>query len=161
MSEVSRGIVITVGLTRQYGRDTIKFEMTEAVNVSSGLQRREAYANLLGQLKDQIELFERDNATMLTSHPANDKKSVSFDPVTRVVPVTFIVKENVEGKDRIKVRGGEFEKFGVQLYPECKSYPEDLNPHKLPYGIHDLTGRNLTMVVQMDGDKPKRVLQLG
>jgi len=159
MTDIVRSVLMTVELSRSYGRDTVKFGISEAVSIASGMDRREKYAGLLAQMHDQIEMFEREHSKMLSSHPANDPVTGTGTQLVRI-PITSIIHENADGKERFKVKGGQFEKFGVQLYTDMKNFPDDFNPFELPYGAHDMTGKELGMVCEVVAGKPKRVTSL-
>lgn len=152
---MGRTLTLKVSIKRNYGKHEITYGIEETVEVENGDERRKAFQNLQGQLDDQINLYE---AVYLPNVKIPDTGAVgSTAKASDTFPAKTLVIEHKNGRRETRVKGGAWEKFGVPLYEEC----ETLFPHEqFEYGVHDISGYNLTATVEMADGKAKRIRSL-
>lgn len=149
--------LLRLGITRNYGAHSVYFEVSETHTLSSGHQQQEAFDNLHSQLNYQIARYEEFFLPHVKLPASNQTVSQAKTGSTEEIKIDKILVENVGGQRRVKAMGGKYEKFGVPCYKECDS---TINLDSLEYGVHDYSHLNLTAVVELQGDKPKRVKSL-
>lgn len=114
-----------------------------------------------GQTKTEeaINLLEKYGFTAASTAPAASGQSNGGSPMTINVPAESLVALVNDGKAYWKVKGGEYQKFGVSIWPEvlesCGFDVDNLNPLK-PV---NLRGWTAVCAVKEDG-KAKKVLRL-
>lgn len=148
-----RQITIGIQIKRNYGDHEITFAISEYVDVMSGADRREAYNNLLGQLEDQIKVYEAVSLPHVQL-PNRSAHSQAGGSNSDTFPLESIIIENKQGKKYVSATGGRWSKFGVPIYKGCAT---DLDISALDYGVHDFSHLNMTCTIELEGDKAKRV----
>lgn len=152
-----RAMNFHVEITRNYGSHTIKFGISELQNVSSGSERRAHFNNLVSQLEDQIEVYERthlphvDLVTFPKPHEADDTVLNQGKP-------TALVVEHRNGRREVSLKVMQYQKHGVPVYSDTCITDLPLAEYEL--GEHDLTHLDLTATVDIVDGKPKRVLSI-
>jgi hypothetical protein len=153
----SRKFQVSVEVTRNYGLHSIKFALSENVTVNNGQERRDAFASLMVQLTDQISLYESIHLPELRLPSVSNQHEASSPNNFKKVKATQLVVESKGGKRYLSVKGGEYTKFGVAIYPECDTA---ILLDEYDYGVHDLTPHNLDAVIEIVDGKPRRVVSL-
>lgn len=148
-----RDLRLNVEVTRNYGLHSVKFGLSEVVTVEHGQARRDAFANLLVQLDDQIKLYEE---TMLQDTRLPMVMSSNTDSKVKTIPAVKLVVENKQGKREVSLQGGQYSKHGVPVYSDTCETELDIDNYE--YGVHDLSHHNLTATIDIVDGKPKRVL---
>lgn len=153
----TRKLTIAVNIERNYGKHKISFSMSESVTVANGAERREAYNNIVGQLEDQIRLYEHVNLGNLQLPQDNNGGAPQTNNVLEKFKVTALVVESKNGKRYVSVQGGKYAKYGVAVYEECIT---DLPIETYEYGVHDLTAHDLTATVDIVDGKARRTVSI-
>lgn len=152
-----RDLKLNVEVTRNYGLHSVKFGLSEIVSISNGQQRRDAFANLLVQLDDQISLYESVHLQETRLPNVVDSASNgTANNLEQFKPTTLMI-ESKGGKRIVSIKGGKYSKFGVPVYPECVT---DLPIDSYDYGAHDLTQHDLTATVDIVDGKAKRTVSI-
>ena len=156
MSE-SRNIVIGVSWSRKYGDHEISLKVAYEVEISSTGDRRREFDNVMRVLDDQFEQIERDYVPAMSDTQTRYKSTPDTDIVT--IPVEEVRVETNKGDKRVRIAGGRFSKWGVDMYPDAE-FAEGQQFYDWDYGNHDVTGKGWIAEVQMVGGSPKRVLRI-
>ena len=147
---------IDARISRNYGSHSVEFGISELVDCANGHDRRNAFNNLLGQLQDQIYVYEQ-------THLQDVRLPEPSSPITsqgelQTIPLTHIIVENKNGKRMLSAKGGQYSKFGVAIYDDtCTT---DLPLDDYDYGEHDFTGRGISFTVDIVDGKPRRVVSI-
>lgn len=81
------------------------------------------------------------------------------DADVRPIPVEEIEREQTpKGKDVFKIRGGNFTKYGITMWPEA--LPQAYAPDMFEVGVSVTPQRNWIAHVLFEDDKPKKVVRL-
>ncbi len=151
-----RTFQVKAEITRDYGKHKITFGLVESVECSSVGEVKEAFLNLQSLLENQITVYEAVSLPHVKL--PNQSNSVEGNQHTgESFQLETILVESQGGKRRVKAKGGKYQQFGVPVYEECAT---DLDLKLLDYGVHDFKHLNLTVKVELDGDKPRRALSI-
>ena len=157
----STSVKITVNVTRNYGKQSIELGAEFTIDATNEAELSRAYDELytvvMLQHKAVVERVTREMNQQPAPPPAANR------PVSgEVIDVEFVEREDKKGKSYYKVKGGKFAKWGVRLWPD-QSVLADVDGI---FNIDDLDeGDNepdipLKAVIQMNGEKPVKVLRL-
>lgn len=147
---------LSVSIERQYGREKVTFTLGAHFDINSGAGRTANYDRLVDAINIEHMRYARDRAQNGTSdqNPASDS---SAHPGEIRVQADRLVVEVKDGKRMYKVKAGQFTRFGVPFYNEHIK-ASGVNPEEIPDSGYDL--KNYDAVIQMNGEKPVRVVRL-
>jgi hypothetical protein len=151
-----RKFTIHAGIKRNYGKHEVSYEISETIESSSSGDLRRQFAELHSYLEEQIRFYEQVSLPH-TKLPDSVSPTQGNQSTGENFPLETIKVEFQDNKKRIKACGGKFVKHGVPVYEECAT---DLPIETLGFGVHDFRHLNLTVKVQMDGDKPKKAISI-
>lgn len=152
----TRTFQVRAGLRRNYGKHEIYYELSENIQANSTGDVREAFISLQSLLEEQVKVYEQVSLPHVQL-PASNGASVGNQHESENFTLETIKVEFVDGKRRVKACGGKFVKHGVPVYEECRT---DLPIETLSMGVHSFRSLNLTVVCEMNGDKPKKALAI-
>lgn len=143
---------VEVRVERHYGDIKLTYGLSANYIAVNRTQLTDAYDELRTELEVQLELALKNRPELI---PGATKTHVSQNEA--VVFCTHVRKENVNGKIRIRLLGGEYSTHGIACYPEFFD-ALGLTPDSLEYGD---TPYNHDVVIQLDGHgNPKRAVKL-
>lgn len=151
-----RRFLVRAGLRRHYGKHEVYYELSEEIDATSTGDVRQAFIGLQSLLEEQISVYEKVSLPHVKL-PDSVSPTQGNQPTGDAFPLETIKVEFQDNKKRIKACGGKYVKHGVPVYEECAT---DLPIETLGFGVHDLRHLNLTVKVQMDGDKPKKAVSI-
>lgn len=143
---------VTAQVTRHYGDVTLTYGLEADYLVHEPGQLQYAFDELRSMVENQHELAQA-NRPELSPQKLKDHISANEE----IILCTHVRKEFVDGKDRIRVIGGEYTKHGVAVYDE---YMEKLgiNPAALGYGDTPYAHH---ILIQVNGrGNPKRAIAI-
>lgn len=151
-----RRFTIHAGIKRNYGKHEVSYEISEQIESSSSGDLRRQFAELHSLLEEQIKFYESVSLqhVKLPDAGVSDSKDLFSE---NSFPLETIKIEFQDNKRRVKACGGKYVKHGVPVYEECAT---DLPIESLGFGVHDFRHLNLTVKVQMDGDKPRKAISI-
>lgn len=152
----TRTFLIRAEISRDYGKHKVTFGLSESVECASSGAVKDAFLDLQSLLENQIQIYEQvslPHVKLPNAVGAVEGYQHSGDSF----PLELIKVEFTEGKKRIKAVGGKYTKHGVPVYKECAT---DLDVEKLDFGVHDFRHLNMTVKVELDGNKPRRALSI-
>lgn len=152
---MSKNIGVTISIRRKYGDHEIEFSLQEFHTVENGLERRDAFNDVLSQLNDQILVYE---TTFLKDYKPTQPTGEKHHTRTEIVPLTSIVVEHKNGVRHVSCKGGIYKKFGVACYDD--SCQTEMNLDTLDYGEHVVVEEGLMMTVDIVNNKAQRVLAI-
>ena len=143
---------LSVRVTRHYGDVSIEYGLDGTYNVPDLSGIAAGYDELRSIVENQHELAAH-NRPALSPTQLKDHASQA----QAVILATHVHKESIEGKDRIRLLGGEYTRHGVAVYEEYFAKLE-IAPALLSYGD---TPYNQHVLIQLDGKgNPKRALEI-
>lgn len=153
---VSNLVTLSVVVERNYGSVAVSFGETSTWEIANGTQYYLALNRMTDSLWACHDAWVKDKAGSLpkTNHTTNATSSAQD---TRVVRFTRRIHNFVDGKHRVNLAGGAYEKYGVAIYPEVGE-PLWGAYDALPMGEVAMTG---DMVIEMSPDgRPLRVIEV-
>jgi hypothetical protein len=148
------GQSITCQMTKVYGQLSVTFGWSGTFDLQTPSDAQEAFAYAVGMVENQFAAYQR---TGLASSPAMTPPTSTSGPESRVTFTGDTLEvENRGGTLYYKVKGGQWKKHGVRVWPEVLKVA-GLPPDQLYPGEFKL-GRVCT--VEMDGTKPKKVISI-
>jgi hypothetical protein len=156
---MNKQIKIRASLSRNYGPITLTLDAEELLTLDDEATardiRRQTFEALTMALADQHMHFATEQLRALADLIPDPAQRSGGDD-TRLVEADVLSVELRDGKKRCRVKGGIYSKYGVTVWPEVLE-KLDLPPEAREPGEHELDP-GLSMVVQMNGDKPKKVV---
>lgn len=150
MSE--RKFLVRAGIRRNYGKHEVYYELSEEVTVSSTGGVREAFVGLQSLLEEQIRVYEAVSLPHVKL-PDGQPQTQGGDNQEDTFQLETLKVEFQDNKRRVRACGGKYLKWGVPVYDDCGT---DLPIETLGFGVHDFRHLNLTVKVEMEGNKPAR-----
>lgn len=142
-------VTVTVGITRHYQEASFEYGLSAKYHITKDSQIAIAFDELREIIEAQQELTTANRPALMP------QSQTTVQTLTMDILCTHIRREFTEGKDKIKLLGGEFTKHGIPVYPEFMEALH-INMEKLPMGD---TPYNKTVRVQLDQQgKPKRAV---
>lgn len=146
----SAEVTVTAEATVDYGVVSLKFGLSREFACKNASQRAQAFRVLLDEV---MEMHDRTTSNMPAV--AQSARGAPTGDSTVVIETTHLSKSNYKGADRIRLKGGEWSKFGVPVYEEMYG-PLGINPNDYDYGDHDFI-RKVGVLVGASG-KPEKVV---
>ena len=157
---------ITVTITRKFNNADITLGLDMAVTVGSELELRKKYEQAYDQLTEEhkalIERMARENPSSVPK-PVQQASATGSQIVT--IDVSEIYAESKGGKTYYKVRGGNFQKWGVRLWlddsviADVKELLDFDSIKQYPFHSNDATIL-LRADIAISGGKPQKVVRL-
>lgn len=147
--------VLKVEITRHYGAVSITYGLSGSYEIQYRDDITKAYAELREIVEAQHHIALANNPDLMPAPPTGTNQSGGQSLIELLC--THVRREFVDGKDRIRLVGGEFTKYGIPVYDEFMS-SLGIDPETLPYGDTPYEKR---VKVQLDHKgNPKRALEL-
>lgn len=156
-----RVITATVQVSRTYGGVTMTYGHTEEFTVNSARDTTRAYAICEQEVNRMFEIWEeyslpKQKAPIQKAAAPASNVTTGFDGEELVTFLGDTIEvESRDGKLYYKVKGGEFQKWGVRVWPETLKHGGVTVPDKP--GTFQL-GREVKAVRK--GDKIKKVVAI-
>lgn len=143
---------VSVKIRRNYGDVELEYGLEARYVADNFNALAPAYDEIRTVVETQLELAMKNRPELI---PGATKTHVSQNEAT--VFCTHVRKENVNGKIRVRLLGGEYSTHGIACYPEffeaLELYPDTLDYGDTPY--------NHTVIIQLDGHgNPKRAVKV-
>jgi len=142
---------ITVQITKNYGGVSVTLGWSGVFVVRSSGDVRAAFQTAHDTVESQFGWFERDKLPSVNAPLAGSADAGNAQFFGDVIEV-----EQRNGKTFYKIKGGQWEKFGVRVWPEVLK-AAGIDPDQLPVGESRLAR---DCAVEMNGDKPKKVISI-
>lgn len=144
-------LVLSCTIRRKYGDVEIEYGLSGRYFVSTISGLNNAYDDLRAQVEAQHEAAIINRPSLmpqqLVDHTSQNEA---------IVLCTAVRKENVAGKERIRLLGGEYSTHGIAVYPEYFDALQ-IDPKTLDYGDTPYSGH---VVILLDGrGNPKRAIK--
>lgn len=148
-----------VSSTRHYGAASVTLTMGGSFVVTGPEDTDRVYDVLAYKLQVQHDRYAKHFLHDDTLAARNDTPRQSGDKSGEMlIPVEEIKPDKQNGKPMAKVLGGRFRKFGIPCYPEHWKLIVDEHPELMNGGEYE--PGTWAARVQMNGDKPRRVLNV-
>lgn len=146
---------LSVKITMHTGKMSVEFGADRTFNIESAAHRQAGYEALSrAVMKDLTGWVSRHAGAM--GPLAAGASGGGVAQVEQVISVQTLVHEYANDQHRFKVRGGNFTKWGVPVYPEVLE-AWGTNPANIPMGELAFDG---SARILMNGNKPKKVVEL-
>lgn len=153
---MERKFLVRAGLSRNYGKHEIYYELSEEITAHSTGEIKDAFLSLQSLLENQIAVYEAVSLPHVQLPQGSQPESVGTRNDDSFLLESILI-ESQGGKRRVKAVGGKYVKHGVPVYPECGT---DLPLDSLDYGPHNFRHLNLTVKVELEDGKPRRAVSI-
>lgn len=145
---------VTVKVTRHYQDVSLEYGLTADYKIQHLGMVTSAFQELRDIVEAQHELAAENRPALMPSHNnGGGGQAVQYADVQ----ITHVRREFIDGADRIRLIGGEFNKYGVPVYPEFFGVL-GIDVDKLPFG--DTPYTNKVRVILDAAGKPKRAIEV-
>lgn len=143
---------VHVVVRRKYGDVELEYGLTRRYIPENFDELTKAFEEVREVVETQLELALKNRPELMP----NATKSPEFRDGA-IVFCTKVRKENVNGKVRLRLLGGEFSTHGIAAYPEFYGALE-VNEDTIPYGDNPYDKH---VLIQLDAHgNPKRALKV-
>jgi hypothetical protein len=154
--KLRKEVTLRVTWRRSYGQHEIELGLDMDVILTSPAKRRHMYDKLMNVLDDQFMQIERERIPHLPNTDA-----ATGAPVTHPGWDTFPVKEVridiSKGEKRVKIAGGQYQKWGVMMYDDA-DFSDCADYYDMEPGVYDVSHQKLQAIVDLnDEGNPVRV----
>lgn len=146
---------LSISIERSVGNEKVTLSLGSHFAIGSGAGRSVSYDRLIDAINIEFDRYIRDRLPSQQAQPGVGQTSGSRSEVW--VDVERLDVEVKSGKRYFKVKGGQWQQHGVNYWPETMKAHGRV-PANIPLEGIALPGYK--MLVEMDGNNPKRVLQL-
>lgn len=154
--ELSQMSKVIVQITKHYGAVSVTFGLEKDCEISKGSDFFDNRAKLQALVEHEFREYEANSLPkQRPGQPAPLLSGESSATVEIALDKISIKIEN--GKRMFSAHGGRWSKFGVPIYPEAmKAFGFEVET----FPIEGMAFEGATMKVEMQGDKPKRVVSV-
>lgn len=147
-------VELTVQITRHYGDVSISYGMTADYLIETESQISQGFKELRDIVEAQHDLAAENRPALM---PAGQAPQQVMQTGMVDVLCTHIRREFVDGKDRVRLVGGEFTKYGIPVYDEYM-IPLQIDLGATPMGDSPYNKR-VRVVLDAKGN-PKKAIEL-
>lgn len=147
---------VIVQITKHYGAVSVTYGLEKECEINKGSDFFENRAKLQALVEHEFKEYEA-NGLPKQRPAAPPPPLLGESSATVEIALDKISIKIDNGKRMFSAHGGRWSKFGVPIYPEAmKAFGFEVET----FPIEGMTFEGATMKVEMQGDKPKRVVSV-